>query len=432
MNKAEAQEAIETTNRWKPYPSYKDSGIDWVGRLPDHWQIMPIWMLFSLGRGRVISNIEISNHKGVFPVYSSQTEDKGILGFLDTYDFDGKYLTWTTDGANAGTVFVREGKFNCTNVCGTLKSKFKLDYHFCCYTLNHATSWFVRQDINPKLMNNVMASIRIQFPPLAEQLLIAAFLDRETSRIDALIAKKQRQIELLQEKRTALISHAVIKGLNPDTKMKDSGIEWLGEIPEHWTLLSIKRLTLVKRGASPRPIDDPKYFEDEGEYAWVRIADVTASHRYLETTTQRLSELGKSLSIPLEPGDLFLSIAGTVGKPIITKIKCCIHDGFVYFPQYYENKEFLYYIFASGQPYQGLGKWGTQLNLNTDTVGGIHIGLPPRDEQDKIVAFLDFETQQVDVMIKKVNSSISLLQEYRTALISAAVTGKIDVRKEVA
>ncbi|MFZ2171809.1 MAG: hypothetical protein WAW61_19485, partial [Methylococcaceae bacterium] len=138
--------------------------------------------------------------------------------------------------------------------------------------------------------------------------------------------------------------------------MKDSGIDWLGQVPEHWHVLSIKRLTPVFRGASPRPIQDPKYFDDEGEYAWVRIADVTANNHYLESTTQRLSELGESLSVPLDTGRLFLSIAGSVGKPMITGIKCCIHDGFVYFPYLEEHPEFLYYIFLSGQPYLGLGK----------------------------------------------------------------------------
>jgi len=115
----------------------------------------------------------------------------------------------------------------------------------------------------------------------------------------------------------------------PYPDYKDSGVEWLGEVPVHWEIKKIKRLCLVRRGASPRPIEDPIYFDDEGEYSWVRIADVTASVRYLLQTTQRLSELGKSKSVPLEPGELFLSIAATVGKPITTKIKCCIHDGFV-------------------------------------------------------------------------------------------------------
>lgn len=103
---------------------------------------------------------------------------------------------------------------------------------------------------------------------------------------------------------------------------KESGVEWLGEVPEHWTVIALKWLSPVFRGASPRPIDDPIYFDDEGEFGWVRIADVTASSDgYLYETTQKLSALGSSLSVKLDPGELFLSIAGSVGKPCITKIK---------------------------------------------------------------------------------------------------------------
>ena len=208
----------------------------------------------------------------------------------------------------------------------------------------------------------------------------------------------------------------------PYPEYKDSGIEWLGVIPEHWESIRIRHLSIVKRGASPRPIDDPKYFDDDGEYSWVRIADVTASDRYLTQTTQRMSNLGKSLSVPMKPGDIFLSIAGSVGKPIITKIKCCIHDGFVYFPSYKGDREFLYYIFSSGQPYLGLGKLGTQLNLNTDTVGNIHIGFPPTEEQQAITSFLDRETARIDELIAKKEQLIALLEEKRTAMISHAVT----------
>lgn len=203
---------------------------------------------------------------------------------------------------------------------------------------------------------------------------------------------------------------------------RESGIEWLGKIPDHWQILPIKRFTLIKRGASPRPIDDEKYFDDDGEYAWVRIADVTANKHYLKETTQRLSDLGKSYSVPLESGQLFLSIAGSVGKPMISKIKCCIHDGFVYFQGLTQEPEFLYYIFESAQPYLGLGKLGTQLNLNTDTVGGINIGLPPIDEQQTIAQFLDHKTQQIDQLIAKKQTLIDKLNEQRIALITHAVT----------
>src|SRR5579859_3014518 len=119
---ARALEAA-SIGKWKAYPAYNDSGVEWLGEIPEHWEVMPVWALFKLGRGRVISNLEIQDNPGQYPVYSSQTEDEGILGHINTFQFDGTYLTWTTDGANAGTVFYRQGKFNCTNVCGTLFPK---------------------------------------------------------------------------------------------------------------------------------------------------------------------------------------------------------------------------------------------------------------------------------------------------------------------
>ena len=137
-------------------------------------------------------------------------------------------------------------------------------------------------------------------------------------------------------------------------------VEWLGDVPKQWTSMKIKRLCQVKRGASPRPIDDPIYFDENGEYAWVRISDVTASEKYLRTTEEKLSQLGNSKSVRLEPGRLFLSIAASIGKPIITKIKCCIHDGFVYFVGLKQDPEYWYYLFKSEQLFCGLGKMGTR------------------------------------------------------------------------
>ena len=203
---------------------------------------------------------------------------------------------------------------------------------------------------------------------------------------------------------------------------KDSGVEWIGEVPSHWEVRKIKSLSIVKRGASPRPIEDPKYFDDNGEYAWVRIADVSNSERYLEETTQTLSKLGASLSVKREPGDIFISIAGTVGKPIITHIKCCIHDGFVWFPYLKQNTEFLYYLFMSGQPYLGLGKMGTQLNLNTETIGNILIPLPPLPEQQAIATYLDGKYGEINRAIDVQKKKIELLNELKQTIITDAVT----------
>ena len=198
-------------------------------------------------------------------------------------------------------------------------------------------------------------------------------------------------------------------------------------VPREWDIIKIKHLSTVKRGASPRPIDDPKYFDDNGEYAWVRIADVSASDMYLLNTTQTMSDLGSSLSVKLEPNQLFLSIAGTVGKPCINKIKACIHDGFVYFPELKIPNKYLFYVFAGEQAYKGLGKMGTQLNLNTDTVGDIKVALP-KSQSDiyKIIEFLDHETTKIDHLIEKQQQLIELLKEKRQAVISHAVTKGLD------
>jgi type I restriction enzyme, S subunit len=141
-----------------------------------------------------------------------------------------------------------------------------------------------------------------------------------------------------------------------------------------------------------------------------------------------LSELGASKSVPLEPGSLFLSIAATVGKPIITNIKCCIHDGFVYFPQFVGNTDFLYYVFRSGTLWQGLGKVGTQLNLNTETVGSVRIPWPSASEQKQIVDSLDHDLKKLDRITDQIRREIDLVREYRTRLIADVVTGQLDVR----
>lgn len=192
-----------------------------------------------------------------------------------------------------------------------------------------------------------------------------------------------------------------------------------------WMHKAIKHVSRVSRGASPRPIDDPKYFDDEGEFAWVRIADVSASSGVLQQTTQRLSALGASLSVPIMPGELFISIAGTVGKPCISGLKACIHDGFVYFPDLApEYRKFLYYVFEAGEVYKGLGKFGTQLNLNTDTVGSIVIPIPSPLGAIEIVNFLDDKTARIDALIAEKERLLASLVEWRAAELTRICFGE--------
>lgn len=205
--------------------------------------------------------------------------------------------------------------------------------------------------------------------------------------------------------------------------MKEANVPWIGKMPQNWELVRVKDVSPVNRGASPRPIDDEIYFDDQGEYAWVRISDVSASSGFLESTTQRLSKLGQTKSVKRQPGDLFLSIAGTIGKACITNIKACIHDGFVYFPRMHDRttKRFFFYLFNSGLAYDGLGKLGTQLNLNTETVGSILVPLPPITEQAVITNYILRQTTRIDKRRELLAKKRELLQDLRSNLIAETI-----------
>lgn len=199
------------------HPEKKPSAMIWADSMPSHWQECAVWMIFSLGRGRVISHEDIAAAPGPYPIYSSQTANDGIMGFIDTYDFDGDYLTWTTDGAKAGTVFRRSGKFNCTNVCGTLKPLIReIDLQFFQFALDRATDFFVRHDINPKLMNGVISKIRLPFPPFDEQKRIGECIRQNSERLLPIYEKLRASIDRLREYRAALITAAVTGQIDVD------------------------------------------------------------------------------------------------------------------------------------------------------------------------------------------------------------------------
>lgn len=430
------------------YPKYKDSGVAWLGMVPEGWEVKRLrhLLLTPLQYGaneaaeydtpewpRYIRITDVTENGELRPeTFRSLPEDVAEKYLLNYGD-----VLFARSGATVGKTFLYKSSWGTCAYAGYLiRANILLSRaipEFIKYFTESTCYWqWVSSVQIQATIQNISAEkygdMPLPLPPLPEQEAIAAFLGRETAKIDALVEKQRCMLDLLKEKRTALISHAVTKGLNPNAKLKDSGVAWLGMVPEGWEVKAIKWVSSVQRGASPRPIDDPIYFDDDGEYAWVRISDVTASNVYLKETEQKLSDLGASLSVKLFQGELFLSIAGSVGKPCIASIPCCIHDGFVYFPYWKHDKKFLFYIFASEQPYRGLGKMGTQLNLNTDTVGSIIIGLPPLPEQEGIAAFLDRETAKIDTLAARIEDMIAKLQEYRTALITAAVTGKVDVR----
>lgn len=191
-------------------PRLKNSGVYYVNTIKESWNLVRVKDLFVIGRGRVIGQ-DLLVDNGKYPVYSSQTENNGCLGYIETYDFNADMLTWTTDGANAGTVFRRSGKFNCTNVCGTLLPIRKnLDLNYMVYALQESAKHNKRIDTNgAKIMNNEMAVIQIPFPTKNEQTEIATYLDNKTSTIDKIITNLQTQIQTLKELRKSLINDVV-------------------------------------------------------------------------------------------------------------------------------------------------------------------------------------------------------------------------------
>jgi len=201
-----ALSGVETSN-----VKFKDSGIDWIGDIPEHWKEKRVKDIFSISRGRAIAKTELKDN-GKFPVYSSQTKNDGVLGFIETYDFNSDLLTWTTDGVNAGTIFRRKGKFNCTNICGTLTpiNNSKTSLEFMVFAVQESTKHNKRIDTNgAKIMSNEMSVINTVFPPLEEQKQIAEYLDKKTNTIDNIIQNIEKQIETLSELRKTLINDVV-------------------------------------------------------------------------------------------------------------------------------------------------------------------------------------------------------------------------------
>lgn len=384
-------------------------------------------MLFRLGRGRVISLEEIYENPGDYPVYSSQTDNDGVLGRLGSYDFEGDYLTWTTDGANAGTVFVRSGRFNCTNVCGTLFSKDRqtTEIRYFRYALNIATRGMVRYDINPKLMNTEMAHIRVPCPPIDQQRGIADFLDREMAGIDALVKAKRDLIERFQEKRRSYIADVCLRGLDRGVPMQASNIPTVGRVPRHWTVVRNK---LLFREIDERSVD--------GAEELLTVSHITGVTRRSEKpeVTMFMAESLEGYKKCRRDDLIINTMWAWMGALGISGSDGIVSPGYnvyrfkqkavpKFFDLLYRTPEYITEFTRWSK-----GVWESRLRLYPFEFLQILTPVPPLDEQQVIVDAVERETGGQLKAIATLEMSISKLAEYRSALISAAVTGQIDVR----
>ncbi len=439
----------ETPRRFKPYPEYKDSGVEWLGEIPAHWEVKRLKHLAVLNPEALPEDTD--------PTLQMVYVDIGGVDSLGRIN-EREQVTFAAAPSRARRL-VRHGDVIVSTVRTYLRAIVPisdpepgtvvstgfavvrpaddLTTDYAAYALR--APYFVERVVAnskgvsfPAINESEMATYEIAAPPEPEQRAIAAFLDRETARIDGLVAKKERLIELLQEKRTALITRAVTKGLDPTVPMKDSGVEWLGEIPAHWEVKKWRYCCHVTEG-QVAPDDDR--FRDRILIAPNHIESGTGRILYTETADEQGAISGKYL---VAPGAIIYSKI----RPALNKV--CIAGGHwlcsadmypVAIAEERLEARFLLYFMLS-EPFVRMmvdeSMRVAMPKVNREKLAACPLIIPDTDEQRAIAAFLDRETAHIDALIAKVRDAIALLKELRTALISAAVTGRIDVREEAA
>jgi type I restriction enzyme S subunit len=443
--------ALETAlrGRYRAYPEYKDSGVEWLGKVPKYWGVAniskisnkitngyvgPTRGLFQDGGIRYLQSLHIKQNKISFhtPYFVtkewSDEKGKSILKEGDVL------VVQTGDIGQVAAVTKDFEGCNCHALI-IISTTEKIDGFYLSWLLNsdygfHRLKSIQTGALHPHLNCDTVKTVKTPIPQMIEQQKIANFLDHETAKIDTLIDKQQQLITLLKEKRQAVISHAVTKGLNPKAPMRDSGVEWLGEVPEHWELPKlIHRTSRIGDGLH----STPKYQDNTGYY-FVNGNNLVNGHISVGATAKEVPEEEyKSHYVHLDESSVMLSINGTIGnvarfngeKIILGKSAAYMNCSGDLLPEYL----MLYLQSSQALRYFDLEVTGTTIfNLSLNSIRQMKVCIPFVTEQIEIDEYCKFQKDKYDALINKARSAIALMQERRTALISAAVTGKIDVR----
>ena len=427
--------------RFRRYPDYRDSGVEWLGEIPAHWEVQKLsWLTKCLDGRRVPLNAEERGRmQGDYPYWGANS----IVDHVDQWLFDEELILLGEDGApffdrSRPVAFRVAGKIWVNNHAHVLRPRAEMDAAFLAGTLNCVDyRAFIDGSTRDKLTQGDMKAIPIQCPPVQEQGAIAEFLDRETAKIDALVAKKERLIELLQEKRSALITRAVTRGLDPSVPMKDSGVKWLGEIPAHWEVKRLWHLTPRDRKIMygivlPGPNVDVGVPIVKGGDVATRLKQDALNRTSFEIESRYVRSR-------LRGGDLVYAIRGSIGEVEVVPDELeganLTQDAARVAYTKATHGHWLLYALRSKGVFGQLeaGALGATIKgINIRDLKRARIPVPPRSEQPEIASFLTAEARKFEGLSSMMRSAINHLKEYRTALISAAVTGKIDVRNEAA
>lgn len=365
--------------KYKAYPEYKDSGVEWLGEVPSHWNVAKTMRYFKIAMGQTILKEQLEDD-GEWPVYSA-TEGESYFGYVSSpqVKLGVGDLVIPARGNSIGSVKLVSGKSTTTQTTIYCKHLTQAIYPAFAYYFmlgNRKNLFWFTQTAIPQITVEEVGCNPILLPTYEEQVVVASFLDHETAKIDNLIEKQQQLIELLKEKCQAVISHAVTKGLNPDVPMKDSDVEWLGDVPEHWEVSKFGYISLVVRGGSPRPAGDPTLFN--GDYSpWVTVAEITKDNEiYLDSTDTFLTKKGSEQCRVFKAGTLLLSNSGaTLGVPKILSIDANANDGVVGFELLNIDHEYAYFYLSTltTNLRESIKQGSGQPNLNTDIVKSIAI-----------------------------------------------------------
>ncbi len=434
----------------KPYPAYKSSGVEWLGEVPAHWEVRRLKYLVTVN-DEALPETTAPDLEMTYVDIGNVDSIAGITGAEDLLFEDapsrarrivrlGDVIISTVRTYLKAIARIESSDANLVVSTGFAVIRPRdLDGGFAAYALS--SPYFVDRVVAhsvgvsyPAINASELACLDIAFPPIPEQQAIAAFLDRETARIDALVAKKERLIELLQEKRTALITRAVTRGLDPDVPMKDSGVEWLGEIPAHWEIAPVYARYEVALGK----MLDTKRISGESLGSYIRNVDVQWDSVNTDDLPQMDFPEQERERYRLQPGDLLVCEGGEVGRTAIWQSNNgeCFYQKAIHRVRPRSQGDvprFFYYLMYSAARC-GIFLAGANPNtishLTAVQLRHYRFPFPPKSDQRAISFFLDQETVKLDSLVAKVREAIERLRELRSALISAAVTGRIDVREE--
>ena len=408
------------------YQAYKDSGIPWIGSMPAHWEAVPYKHLVDIQNGADHKHIEQAEG---YPVIGSG----GVFAYASEFIYEGDSVLLGRKGTIDKPLFV-SGRFWTVDTMYWTKIAQDANPRFAYYTaLTIPFDYYATNTALPSMTKSVLHAHLVARPPKLEQAAIAAFLDRETAKIDSLVEEQRRLIELLKEKRQAVISRAVTKGLNPNAPMKDSGVEWLGKVPAHWTVSPLKHVVNLKSGGTP---DKSRRDYWDGDIPWASAKDLKVDALF--DTIDHITEaaLEDSAATLIDAGIVLVVVRGMILArlfPVVTaQVPMAINQDLkaVSAREPARNDWLAWLLRASSvETLSRLDEAGHGTKaLRMDAWGDMRIAVPPPPEQLDIAAHLRGACARVDELIAEAESAIKLLAERRAALICAAVTGKIDVR----